>query len=155
VHTVQAGSTFAFTDYVPGEVEAFVLTGLDGDPAIVSGQPFRYVHGFRFSNNGLASIKSGPLSPGDFTMGGAVDQDDYTLWRSSVGNITDFPVDGNNDGEVNAADYVVWRLAMNSSSGAHTAATFQKFSASIPEPTGWLLALFSNGALLGRRFCRL
>jgi hypothetical protein len=131
-HSIHANQTFAFTDFVPGGVQSFFLTGLDGDQSLVSGQPFPYEYALRVANEGSLKLNHGPLQPGDFTMGGAVDQNDYLLWRSSFGSTTDLPIDGNNNGVVDAADYVVWRKALAySASGLGIA--------DVPEPPTWLL----------------
>ncbi|TWT85891.1 Soluble aldose sugar dehydrogenase YliI precursor [Posidoniimonas polymericola] len=46
---------------------------------------------------------------GDYDIDGDVDQDDYTVWRSTYGSNLLLAADGNGDGVVNAADYTVWR----------------------------------------------
>jgi hypothetical protein len=49
--------------------------------------------------------------PGDYDRNGAVENADWSTWRTSFGN-TSAPsagADGNGDGVVDAADYVVWR----------------------------------------------
>ena len=48
---------------------------------------------------------------GDYNRNGTVDQADYNMWRSKVGQtVTPFTgADGNGDGIVNNADYDIWR----------------------------------------------
>jgi hypothetical protein len=50
-----------------------------------------------------------PDLPGDYDHDGAVDDDDYLVWRADFGSTTKLDADGNNDSVVNAADYVLWR----------------------------------------------
>jgi len=54
---------------------------------------------------------SGDL-PGDYNRNGTVDQLDYTLWKSQVGQTAAYPgaqADGNADGVVSVGDYTLWR----------------------------------------------
>jgi glucose/arabinose dehydrogenase len=46
---------------------------------------------------------------GDYNADGDVDDDDYTVWKASLGSSMDLDADGNGDGIVDAADYTVWR----------------------------------------------
>lgn len=50
-----------------------------------------------------------PDLPGDYDHSGAVNVDDYLVWRADFGSITKLDADGNDDGVVDAADYVIWR----------------------------------------------
>jgi hypothetical protein len=69
-----------------------------------------------------------PIKPGDFTLDGKVDADDYSLWRSTFGPTGVSEADWNRDGSVDAADYVTWRdIAATTSPPLSVAAA--------PEPT--------------------
>ena len=50
-----------------------------------------------------------PDLPGDYDHNGAVNLDDYVVWRADFGSTTKLDADGNDDGVVDAADYVLWR----------------------------------------------
>ncbi len=49
-----------------------------------------------------------PLA-GDFDRSGAVNSNDYILWKSSFRSTSELAADGNGDGTIDAADYTVWR----------------------------------------------
>jgi glucose/arabinose dehydrogenase len=55
---------------------------------------------------------------GDYDIDGDVDQDDYTVWRSTLGSNLLLAADGNGNGLVDAADYVIWRRNLGNSLGA-------------------------------------
>jgi hypothetical protein len=109
MHVVHAGEPFVFTDYMPNGARAFLLTGFDPDPALAPEQAYPYRLGFRFASEGPTFLKHASLSPGDYTLGGLVNDDDYKLWRTSFSLSGEMQADGNNDGVVDATDYVVWR----------------------------------------------
>ena len=46
---------------------------------------------------------------GDYDISGAVDNNDYSVWRAEYGSEIESQADGNDDGTVDAADYVLWR----------------------------------------------
>jgi hypothetical protein len=112
-HAVHAGTPFVFADYMPGGVKAFILTGFDADDSLVSGEAFPFEIGFRFASVGPNFVRHGPLWPGDYTLGGVVNEQDHDLWKASFGLAGEFQEDGNNDGVVDAADYVVWRKSFD------------------------------------------
>ena len=72
------------------------------------------------------SDTSGPL--GDYTLNGAVDAADYTIWRETLGSTTDFRANGDNEGDskdkIDEADYAVWKKNFGLSSNA-AGATYQ------------------------------
>lgn len=74
---------------------------------------------------------------GDYDANGAVDQEDYLLWRSAFGTAY-IAADGNQNGLVDAADYVVWRDALS-----NLAASIHVFTDSIalPEPSAFVVSL--------------
>ncbi|TWT90853.1 Rhamnogalacturonan endolyase YesW precursor [Pseudobythopirellula maris] len=45
---------------------------------------------------------------GDYNGNGVVDGADFTVWRDSLGSITNLTADGDHNGEVDMADYQVW-----------------------------------------------
>lgn len=47
--------------------------------------------------------------PGDYDIDGDVDQDDYSVWKSSFGSNLLLAADGNGNGKVDLADYTIWR----------------------------------------------
>jgi hypothetical protein len=62
--------------------------------------------------------------PGDYNGSGTVNDDDYTVWRSSFGaSVAALSgADGNGNGVVDAADYSVWRDNFGASLGSGAAA---------------------------------
>lgn len=48
--------------------------------------------------------------PGDYDGNGSVGFEDYDLWRTTFGSVTELAADGNGDDVVDAADYVFWRM---------------------------------------------
>jgi hypothetical protein len=57
--------------------------------------------------------------PGDYGGDSDVDDDDYVVWRSSFGAVTEgmavLPADGNRNDTVDAADYTWWRNNLDAS----------------------------------------
>jgi hypothetical protein len=85
---------------------------------------------------------------GDYNNNGAVNADDYTVWRNSFGSTTNLDADGNNNGVIDAADYVVWRKNVGNTPAAGQATA-------IPEPGTMSLCLLlsvSLGVGVLRRF---
>jgi hypothetical protein len=60
----------------------------------------------------------GPL--GDYNLNGTVDAADYTVWRDTLGSMTDFRANGSNEGAsedfIDQADYDVWLNAFGQTS---------------------------------------
>jgi hypothetical protein len=71
---------------------------------------------------------------GDFDQNGAVDNDDYNVWRADFGNISDGPEDRNGDSIVDAADYVIWRK------------NFGKITADLPPHAPFTVSAAATGA---------
>lgn len=88
-------------------------------------------------------------APGDFDHSGLVDGNDYTVWRSTFGSLTDLRADGNHNGIVDAGDYTIWR-SMQAGSGSGTWLN----TASVPEPSA-LALLAISACLCGRRQTKL
>jgi len=84
-----------------------------------------------------------PLQPGDYNADGAVDQADYTYWKSTFGSLNRLAADGNNNNQIDAGDYVIWRKNL-SAAGLGS-------EASVPEPSGWLIVLNLVGIMLAVR----
>ena len=61
---------------------------------------------------------------GDYDASGAVNQNDYGVWRSNFGSRDSLAADGNGNDKVDAADYVIWRKAQSAAlaTGASAAA---------------------------------
>jgi hypothetical protein len=83
------------------------------------------------------------LAPGDYNADGAVNQADYTYWRSNFASVNRLAADGNNSNQIDAPDYVLWRKNL--------AVFGVGSSANVPEPGGIALMLMVAlcGCLLG------
>lgn len=81
----------------------------------------------------------------DYNGDGAVDAEDYTVWREAYGSSL-VAADGNGDGVVDAADYSLWRDQFGAR--LFTSPT----GAAVPEPTAMVIALALAGWLPSRRF---
>jgi len=105
------------------------------DDASVTGPP-----GVWFRNNTFSASVS---TPGDYNGDGDVDDDDYSMWRSTFGSISASGSYGNGNSVVDAADYVVWRKFASSPS---------QYATAVPEPKSWLLLAvgFTCGHWVGR-----
>jgi cytochrome c peroxidase len=104
-----------------------------------------------FLNNSLFSNPFVTL-PGDYNGDGVVDNADYQVWRSNVGDTSALVADGDGNNVVDTSDYVVWRKNFGR--------TWQDLSpgsgavggpSTVPEPTGLALALLGSGWMLWRR----
>jgi hypothetical protein len=73
------------------------------------------------------------LAAGDYNADGAVNQADYTYWRSNFGSLNRLAADGSNSNQIDAADYVIWRKRV-SAPGSGT-------MVGVPEPSGYVLTL--------------
>lgn len=76
---------------------------------------------------------------GDYDINGVVDQNDYTVWRSTIGSNLLLAADGNGNGVVDAADYVIWRKhlgqTLGSGAGASSALTSTPSTSSDSPPS--------------------
>ncbi len=88
-----------------------------------------------------ANLPSG--LPGDFNNNGVVDAADYTVWRDNYGAADESALggNGNGSGNVDIADYELWRQEFGV-----TATTDKSAPASVPEPSGYILAAFGASA---------
>jgi hypothetical protein len=146
-HTIFADTPFAFTDFVPGGVTKFYLSGIDASEQLNILAPAPFVHGFRFAEDGLASVVQAPILPGDYDLNGAVDAVDFGIWRNTFGSITDLRADGNHDGIVDAGDYDIWRKWQAIATPATGAAALS----TVPEPNTFVIAATATIGLFVRR----
>ena len=79
-----------------------------------------------------ATISVIGIPTGDYNRNGAVDLNDYHVWKASFGSTSDFAADGNDDNRVDAADYVIWR-------DAFSIAGEGSLAANVPEPAAAVL----------------
>ncbi len=91
------------------------------------------------------------LPHGDYNENGTVDDADYTVWQSAVGDTSriGYGADGNADGKIDAADYVVWRAHYGETAGPGSGGV----SEGAPEPSTLILAVVGLVAALWSR-CR-
>lgn len=108
----------------------------------------------------LAKYSIEPLT-GDYNRDGTVDGRDYVVWRSNVGNVVPPCTggDANCNGFVEWVDYGPWRENYGRTVEDSVAGANVGNSASVPEPTPYVLFGWSVGALMGRglhprRICR-
>jgi hypothetical protein len=82
---------------------------------------------------------------GDYDNNGAVDANDYQVWRQTFGTSgNQLAADGNKDGVVNAADYIVWR-------DLYVAPAMSSLVA-IPEPPSVILMILGFVSAMKIRF---
>jgi hypothetical protein len=89
-----------------------------------------------------------PIKPGDFTLYGKVDADDYSLWRSTFGPTGISEADWDRNGTVDAADYVTWRNAFNPTAVDNVSVD----PAAVPEPAGLAMILVATSVMFLRRW---
>jgi hypothetical protein len=63
-----------------------------------------------------------PSIPGDYNKDGKVDFEDYEVWRSSYGSVSNLDADGNKNGTIDLADYVLWRENLGRTSTSSSSA---------------------------------
>ena len=123
--------------------EDFHITGIqNGSRDITGGGGENNIMGFR-----VAAAIAPPLV-GDYNLNGIVDVEDYTVWRSNLGQSISLP---NEDpavtpGVVTIEDYELWKAKFGAtqSNGSSTI--------SAPEPASLLLLIFAEAVAL--LFCR-
>jgi hypothetical protein len=92
----------------------------------------------------IAKYSDAPLV-GDYDNDGAIDADDYQVWRQTFGTSgNQLAADGNKDGVVNAADYVLWRKPYVAPAASGLVA--------IPEPSSAILMILAVVAAMKIRF---
>jgi hypothetical protein len=82
--------------------------------------------------------------PGDYNGNGIVDAADYTVWRDSLGSMTNLAADGNGNGVIDAGDYDVWKMHFGQTAGGGGAGG----AAGVPEPSTGLFAILACGLSL-------
>lgn len=83
------------------------------------------------------------FTAGDFNRDGLVDACDYTLWRSTLGNIVEpfEDCDANGDGIIGSDDYAIWKshfgdgLQLTSGGGSASLTAFAEGAFAVMEPT--------------------
>lgn len=79
-----------------------------------------------------------PTTPGDFDADGDVDGADFVVWQTNFPATTGHYLgtgDADADGDVDGADFVAWQT--------HFPTPASQGFAAVPEPAGWILAIFS------------
>jgi hypothetical protein len=147
----EAGDTMDFSDTIDfgGVTARYVKLDILSNH---NGRDFTDPFGDDFLQNfaGLSEVQffATVALAGDYNNNGAVNADDYTVWRNSFGSTTNLDADGNNNGVIDAADYVVWRKNVGNTPAAGQATA-------IPEPGTMSLCLLlsvSLGVGVLRRF---
>jgi hypothetical protein len=86
--------------------------------------------------------------PGDYNDNSVVDTADYTVWRDTFSQEgPDLAADGNGDESVDEVDYQTW----TSNFGLGENAIETSKLATVPEPTGMMIALVALMMILIRR----
>ncbi|HEY4233330.1 MAG TPA: endo-1,4-beta-xylanase [Lacipirellulaceae bacterium] len=88
------------------------------------------------------------LGPGDYNFDGVVNAADYTVWRDTLGSMTDLRADGDGDGMVDSGDYNFWAGKFGTVYVAGGAGAV----AAVPEPN--TLALLTSGGTAALLLCR-
>ena len=99
--------------------------------------------------NFLAVVSAVDLA-GDYNDDGTVDAADYTVWRDSLDSNTPLVNETASLGVVDQEDYDAWKANFGAVGGGSGSA-----GGSVPEPAGWLTALFGvlGAAVRLRRTC--
>jgi hypothetical protein len=87
-----------------------------------------------FSHLVLVERTPEPIS-GDYNQNGVVDAADYTIWRHTLGSMTELQADGDNSGTVDQGDYAVWTANF----GATAPAQSITGQGPVPEPHAAML----------------
>lgn len=109
-----------------------------------NGTVTEFDHALWSSNYGAGLLTA---LPGDFNLDGAVDLQDYSMWRDSVGALGfALPADADRNYRVNQADYALWQANF----GRRWGAAGQFALAAVPEPGAVGLLLLAMFAALWR-----
>ncbi len=87
------------------------------------------------------NVKYAPIVnvAGDYNGDQVVDAADYTVWRDTLGSVSDLRADGNGNQQIDPGDRAVWVSNYGRSSASSAAA--------VPEPVGCSLIVVSAGLL--------
>jgi hypothetical protein len=72
-------------------------------------------------------------TPGDYNVDSVVDAADYTIWRDTLGSMTDLRADGNKSGTIESADLDIWKANFGIRAGSSLSMQASNQS-SVPEP---------------------
>ena len=102
-----------------------------------------YIHdgtGLAFLNQHFLEAQHFPSLDGDYNHDGRVDAADYSVWRDSLGQTTNYfsGADGNGDGIVDENDYNVWKWHFGETMEGSVAASQ---NSAVPEPPSYVLCL--------------
>jgi hypothetical protein len=108
----------------------------------------------QFDNRRLANWLSRfvrNIQPGDYNGDGVVDNQDYALWRKTLGSVVEQfeKADGNGSGIVDPNDFAIWRQYFGYGPGSGLGD-----AGSVPEPTTGLLLLCAVSIRMLRRHNR-
>ncbi len=93
--------------------------------------------------NAAATINRDALMAGDYNHDDRVDPKDYVVWRKTFGSTIALAADGSGNQQIDQADFEVWRRNF----GATIPGTGAVIG-SVPEPSGWMLAVAGIVGLL-------
>jgi hypothetical protein len=95
---------------------------------------------------------------GDYNGNGTVDEDDYTVWRDTLGQSgSGLAADGDGDKMVDADDYDIWKMhfgesAPGSGSGGVAPGGSPGAKYAVPEPATWMLLTIALPLLVRRQW---
>jgi hypothetical protein len=105
---------------------------------ILTAGPDEYFRGLAFAPSAAVALT------GDFNGDGQVDAADYTVWRDTLGSMSDLRANGDDTGtsmgKIDQADYLVWKASFGMGSGASANAALSAQSAAVPEPATWIVS---------------
>ena len=144
-------------DFMPAANDAFeIITaagGVSGTftsetlPVLAADLEWDVIYG---SNNVTLQVLSTVLL-GDYNHNGRVDAADYTVWRDTLGSISDLAADGNNNGSIDDGDYTVWKSNFGQHAPGAGRASGANTNAAVPEPATLVLLMFAAASWCLRR----
>jgi T5SS/PEP-CTERM-associated repeat protein len=129
-HGSQSFNILSWTGIRTGTFSSLVLPTLGGTLVWNTSQLY---------TAGVLSVVGPAAIPGDYNGNGIVDAADYTVWRDTLGSMSDLRANGDNTGasagKIDQADFNVWKANFGTHAGSGSGA-----SAAVPEPpTLWML----------------